>query len=106
MFISGCAVQRLRAEESGPAAGRRGVDQGGEPGDLRSAEVKLGGVIIQDVPQLSSHFVLLVFSASMLIQRFLLPFFNSPGDDDFKTYLTFLPISKFDHITEQNVEQP
>ena len=39
MFISGCAVQRLRAEESGPAPGRRGVDQGGEPGDLRSAEV-------------------------------------------------------------------
>ena len=42
MFISGCAVQRLRAEASGPAAGRGGVDQGGEPGDLRTAEVSRG----------------------------------------------------------------
>ena len=49
MFISGCAVQRLRAEASGPAAGRGGVDQGGEPGDLRTAEVRLGGVIIVTV---------------------------------------------------------
>ena len=42
----------------------------------------------------------------MLIQRFILPFFNSPGDDDSKTHLTFLPISKIDQVTEQNVEQP
>ena len=49
MFISGCAVQRLRAEASGPAAGRGGVDQGGEPRDLRSAEVSRGGVIIVTV---------------------------------------------------------
>ena len=49
MLISCCAVLRLHAEESGPAAGRRGADQGGEPGDMRSAEVSRGGVIIVTV---------------------------------------------------------
>ena len=28
----------------------------------------------------------------VLVQRFIWPFFNSRGDDDFKTHLTFLPI--------------
>ena len=32
--------------------------------------------------------------------------FNSPGDEDSKTHLTFLPISKIDQVTEQNMEQP
>ena len=41
----------------------------------------------------------------VLIQRFILPFFNSPGDDDSKTHLTFLPTSKIDQVTEQNVRQ-
>ena len=41
-----------------------------------------------------------------LVQTFILPFFNSPGDDDSKTHLTFLPFSKIDQVTEQNVEQP
>ena len=41
----------------------------------------------------------------MLIQRFILPFFNSPGDNDSKTHLTFLPMSKIDQVTEQNVRQ-
>ena len=41
----------------------------------------------------------------VLVQRFILPFFNSPGDDDSKTHLTFLPTSKIDQVTEQNVRQ-
>ena len=41
----------------------------------------------------------------VLIQRFILPFFNSPGDNDSKTHLTFLPMSKIDQVTEQNVRQ-
>ena len=31
--------------------------------------------------------------------------FNSPGDEDSKTHLTFLPTSKIDQVTEQNVRQ-
>ena len=42
----------------------------------------------------------------VLIQRFILPFFNSPGDEDSKTHLTFHPMSKIDQVTEQNVRQP
>ena len=40
-----------------------------------------------------------------LLQRSILPFFNSPGDEDSKTHLTFLPTSKIDQVTEQNVRQ-
>ena len=39
------------------------------------------------------------------LQRSILPFFNSPGDDNSKTHLTFLPMSKIDQVTEQNVRQ-
>ena len=60
--------------------------------------------------RVSHNWVLTLFclfsQLPMLIQRFILPFFNSPGDDDSKTHLTFLPISKIDQVTEQNVEQP
>ena len=42
----------------------------------------------------------------VLVQTFILPFFNSPGDVDSKTHLTFLPTSKIDQVTEQNVRQP
>ena len=31
--------------------------------------------------------------------------FNSPGDKDSKTHLTFLLTSKIDQVTEQNVRQ-
>ena len=31
--------------------------------------------------------------------------FSSPGDEDSKTHLTFLPTSKIDQVTEQNVRQ-
>ena len=41
----------------------------------------------------------------VLVQMFILPFFNSPGDDNSKTHLTFLPTSNFDQVTEQNVRQ-
>ena len=42
----------------------------------------------------------------MLVQRFILPFFNSPGDEDSKTHLTFLPTSKIEHgATKFNVKQ-
>ena len=41
----------------------------------------------------------------VLVQMFILPFFNSPGDDNSKTHLTFLPMSNFDQVTEQNVRQ-
>ena len=61
---------------------------------------------IQGVPQLSSHSFCLFSRLPMIIQRFILPFFNSPGDGGSKTHLTFLPISKIDQVTEQNVEQP
>ena len=39
------------------------------------------------------------------IQKNFWPFFNSPGDEDFKTHLTFLPTWKIDLVTEQNVRQ-
>ena len=42
----------------------------------------------------------------VLVQRFILPFFNSPGDNDSKTNLTFLPTSKIEHgATKFNVKQ-
>ena len=40
-----------------------------------------------------------------LVQRSILPFFNSPGDVDSKTHLTFLLTSKIDQVTAQNVRQ-
>ena len=40
-----------------------------------------------------------------LVQTFILPFYNSPGDVDSKTHLTFHPMSKIDQVTEQNVRQ-
>ena len=40
-----------------------------------------------------------------LIQTFILPFFNSLGDEDSQTRLTFLLMSKIDQVTEQNVRQ-
>ena len=39
------------------------------------------------------------------IQKNFWPFFNSPGDEDFKTHLTFLPMWKIDLVTEPNVRQ-
>ena len=35
--------------------------------------------------------------------RFILPFFNSPGDNDSKTHLTFEP--RIDQVTAQNMRQ-
>ena len=48
----------------------------------------------------------LFFQLPELIQRNILLFFNSPADDDSKTHLTFLSMSKIvDQVTEQNVRQ-
>ena len=59
--------------------------------------------------RVSHNWVLTLFclfsQLHMLIQRFILPFFNSPGDDDSKTHLPFLPTSKIYQVTEQNVRQ-
>ena len=41
----------------------------------------------------------------VLVQTFILPFCNSPGDVDSKAHLTFHPMSKIDQVTEQNVRQ-
>ena len=62
-------------------------------------------VYIQGVPQLSSHFVLVVFSASRARTEEYFTIFNSPGDVDSKTHLTFLITSKIDQVTAQNVRQ-
>ena len=49
--------------------------------------------------------ILLFSRVPEYIQKNFWPFFNSPGDEDFKTHLTFLPTWKIDLVTEQNVRQ-
>ena len=50
--------------------------------------------------------VILLFSrVPYHIQKNFWPFFNSPGDEDFKTHLTLLPRWKIDQVTAQNVRQ-
>ena len=39
------------------------------------------------------------------IQKNFWPFFNSPGDEDFKTHLTLLPNWKIDQVTAHDVRQ-
>ena len=50
--------------------------------------------------------VILLFSrVPYHIQKNFWPFFNSPGDEDFKTHLTLLPRWKIDQVTAQNIRQ-
>ena len=63
-------------------------------------------MVIQGVPQLSIHLVLVVFSASRARTEVYFTIFNSPGDKDSTTHFTFLPTSKIDQVTEQNMRQP
>ena len=58
------------------------------------------------VSQKSDFTLFLLFSRVLQhIQRNFIPFFNSPGNEDFKTHHTFVFMLRFDQITVQNGRQ-
>ena len=62
--------------------------------------------LIYRVSSKTVYTVILLFSrVPYHIQKNFWPFFNSPGDEDFKTHLTLLPRWKIDQVTAQNVRQ-